>query len=78
MYPTAIIVLIETQRSIMDVCEINPLNANNPGGPVASEARPENLGRLSFAVGPVHSTTDDETESQLSRVFRSQGGQEHS
>jgi len=35
------------------------------------------LGHLSFAVGPVHSTTDNEAESPGSRTLRSNVGQEH-
>ena len=42
---------------------------------MASESRPANLGHLSFAVGPVHNTTDDEA-SQRWRALQSQGGQE--
>jgi len=61
----------------MDVCEISLSNASNGAGPVASEVRPEALGQLSFAVGPVHSTTDNEAESQRSPALRSNVGQEH-
>ena len=71
MYPTLVIVLIETQRSITDVCEIGPLNASKPDGPVASEARSTTLGHLSFAVGPIHSTADNRAESQRSRASQS-------
>jgi len=77
MYPTVVIVLVETQCSITDVCEISPSNASKFVGPVASNARPAALGHLSFPVGPVHSTTDDEAESQRSHALQSQGGQEH-
>ena len=57
---------------------ISPSNASKFASSVASEARPESLGRLSFAVGPVHdSMTDDEAETQFLRVMQSQGGQEH-
>jgi len=58
-----------------DIYEISPSNA---AGPVAtSEARPASIGHLSCAVGPVHSTTDSEAESQRSRTLRRQVGQEH-
>jgi len=77
MYPTVVIVLVETQRSMTDICEITPSTASRLAGPVASEARPATLGHLSVAVGPVYGTTDNETESQRSRVLRSQGGHEH-
>ena len=78
MYPTVIIIVVETQRSMTDICEISPSNAGRLGGPVASDARPATLGHLSFALGPVHSTTYNETESQHSRALRSQGGKEYS
>ena len=77
MYPTVVILLVESQRSMMDVCEISLSNANKLTGPAASEARPANFGHLSFAVGPVHSTTDNEAESQCSRALEGQGGQAH-
>ena len=73
-----VIVLVETRRSVVDVCEINLSNTSGKlGAPVGSEALPGTLGRISFAIGPVHSKTDDEAESQRSRVFQSQGGQEN-
>ena len=80
MYPTVVMLLIETQRSMTDICEISkisPTNASKLAPPVPSEARLANLGHLSSAVGPVRSTTDDEAESQRSRALQSQGGQEH-
>jgi len=77
MYPTVVTVLVETQRSMTDVCEISPSNAGRLAAPAGSEARPATFGHLSFAAGPVHSTTDNEAESQRSRVLQSQGGQEH-
>ena len=67
MYPTVVVLLIETQRSMTDICEINLPNRSKPAGPVAFEARPTTIGHLSFAVGPVHSATDNEAESQYSR-----------
>ena len=77
MYPTVIILLVETQRSMTDICEISPSNASKLAGPVASEARPATLGHLSFAIGPVDSSTDNEAESQRSRALQSQGVQEY-
>jgi len=62
MYPTVVIILVETQRSMADVYDISPSNASKLGGPVASEARPATLGHFSFAVGPIHSMTDNEAE----------------
>ena len=75
MYPTVVIILVQTQRSATDICEISPSNASRIAGPVASAARPAQLGRLSFAVGTVHSSTDNEAEIQPSRALQSQGGQ---
>ena len=66
MYPTLVIVLVESQLSMIDVCEISPSNGNKPAGPVASETRPATLGHLSFA----HSATDNEAESQRSARCR--------
>jgi len=63
MYPTVVILLVETQRSMTDICEISPSNASKLAA--SSEARPATSGHLSFAVGPVDITTDDEAESQL-------------
>ena len=77
MYPTVVIVLVETQRSMMDVCGIGTSNASKLAGPMLSELRPATLGHLSFALRPVHSTTDDEAESQRSHALQSQGEQEH-
>ena len=76
MYPTVVILLVETQRSMTDICETSPLNASNLADPMASGAHPATLGHLSFAVGQVNSTTDSEAESQRSRMLQSQGGQE--
>ena len=77
MYPTVVILLVETQRSMVDVCDISPLNASELAGPAASEARPATLGHISFARGLVHSTTDNEAESRRPRALQSQGGREH-
>jgi hypothetical protein len=77
MYPTVVILLVETQRSMMDVCEISSLNATILAGPLVSEACPAS-GHLSFAVRPLRSTTDNEAGSQRSRALQSQGGHEHS
>jgi len=77
MYPTVVIILVKTQRSITDVCESRPSNARIPAGPVASEARPATLGHLSFAAGPVHSVTDNEGEAQYSGALWVHGGWEH-
>ena len=68
-----VIVIVETQRSMADICEIIPWNASTLAAPVVSEARTATLGHLSFA----HSTMNNEAESQFSRTLQSRGGQEH-
>ena len=75
MYPTIVILLIENQRSMVDVCEISPSNASKFGDQVASESRPATLGHLSFAARPVHSIMDSEAESQRSPGLQSQDGE---
>jgi len=77
MYPSVVIVLVQAQCSMTDICEISPSNATKLRGPVASDARPATLGHFSFAVGSVHRTTDNEVESQRSRMLERQGGPEH-
>ena len=77
MYPTVVILLVETQRSMTDVCEISPSNAIKLAGPVAPEARPATSGHPSLAVGLVYSSTDNEAETQRPRALGSRGGQEH-
>ena len=79
MYPTVVILLIETQRSMTDICEISLSNGSKTADLVAAEAHPATLGYLSFAVGPAHSVTrDDKVESQCSPGLWSQGRQEYS
>ena len=68
IYPTLVIVLVETQRSMSDICEISPSNASKIPGLMASDTRAATLGHLSFAAGTVHSTTDNELESQRSWI----------
>ena len=78
MYPTVVIVLVETQRSMTDIYEISQSNTSKIEGPVASETLPATLGHLSFEVGSVNdSTTDNKTESQRRGALESQGWQEH-
>ena len=72
-----VIVLVKTQRSVMDICDIIPSNASKLVGPVESEARPATLGHLLFAVGPAYSTTDNKAESQRSRTPPNQGRWEY-
>ena len=77
MYPTVVMLLIETQLSMTNICEISEISPSNATAPVASEARRKSLGPVSFTVRPVYSTTADETESQRSSTLQSQGGQEY-
>ena len=77
MYPTVVIILVQSQRSVTDICEISPSTASRLAGPVTSAAHPATLGHLSFAVGTVHSSTDSEAEPQRSRALQSQGGLEY-
>ena len=72
MYPTVVIVLVEKQRSMTDICEVSSSNASNSACPIASEARAATLGHLSFAVGSTCSTMDSESESRSPRVSQSQ------
>ena len=37
MYPTTVIVIVETQRSMTDIFEITPLNASSLAGLMASD-----------------------------------------
>ena len=76
MYPTVVILLVETHRSMMDVYGISLSNAPELASPVASEARPATSGRFSLVVWPIHSTTDNEAGFQRSCALQSQGGQE--
>ena len=77
MYPTVVVVLVETQRSITDIWEFTSSNASGIVGPVASDARSATLGHLSFAAGPIYSTVDNELDSQHSLTLHSQDGREH-
>ena len=79
MYPTIVVVLVETQRSMTDICEIGPSNASKIAGSVAfdHEARAATLGHLSFAAaGPISSEMDNEAESPPSCELQGRGVQE--
>ena len=73
MYPTIVIVLVETQCSMMDIHEISLLNASGLADLMAPDhgARVATLGRPSFAVGPI-TGTDNEAGSPPSRVVAKQ------
>ena len=68
MYPTVVMVLVERQRSMADICEISPSNASKFSSTVSSGDRAATLGHLSFAVG----TKDNQLESQRSRALYTQ------
>ena len=50
IYPTVVIVLVESQRSMADICEISPSIANRIAGQATSETRQATLGHLSFTA----------------------------
>jgi len=70
IYPTLVVVLVETQRSMTDICEISSSNASKIAG---LDACASTLRHLSYVS--IHSTMHTESESQRSRVSRSQDGQ---
>jgi len=76
MYPTIVRLLVETQRSMVDICEISQANASRLTGLVASEARAATLGHPSFTVGPINSTMDNKPEFSPSRTLQSEDVQE--
>ena len=65
MYPTVVIVLVETQRSMTDIYDISVPNASRAARPVASEARAATSGHPSFTVLNISMDTwvDKEAES---------------
>ena len=78
MYPTIVVVLVETQRSMVDICEIGPSSPSKFAAAAASdcEVHAATLGHLSFAVGPIDSAMDNEAESLPSCVLRGRDVQE--
>ena len=70
MYPTVVILLVETQRLMTDICEINTSNA------AAFEAHLATSGHLSSATGPVRTTMNNAADSQHPRALQSHGGRE--
>ena len=75
MYPTVVIVLVETQRSVTDIRETSTPNASGPAGPMATNAPAATAGHLSFGV--LNITTDnDASESPPSDVPQSQDVEE--
>ena len=68
MYPILVIVMVETQRSMVDMCEISPFSASRVAGPASSLA----VRRLSCAVGPIHSAMGNKSEFLHSRGFKLQ------
>ena len=79
MYPTIVyivpsIVLAKTRRSTTDIYELGLSNASRHAGPVVSDhdARAATSGHPSFAVGPIDSAMDNETESPPSRALQTE------
>ena len=64
MYPTVAILLVESQRSMMDFCKISRSNASKLAGPVALEAQPATSGFVVRRLWPVHCTMNDKAKSQ--------------
>ena len=68
MYPTMVIVLVKTQRSMVDLCAIGPSNAYKPADLVVAQAK-ACAATLSM-VGSIHSAMDNELESQRCRAVQ--------
>ena len=71
-HPTIVMILVETQRSMVDICEISSSNANRLAGLVVSdpEARAATSTHPSLAVGPINSTVNHEAESPPCRALQ--------
>ena len=74
MYPTVVIVLVETQRSMTDICEISLSDTSRLTGPVAFEPHLATIGDPSVAATSLLTMMDKEAESQGSHE---KGRQEH-
>ena len=61
MYPTVVVILVETQRSMTDICEISSSDPSRLARPVASGAR---------------AAMDNAAESPPSRALQSRDAQE--
>ena len=72
-----VIVLVETHRSMTDICEVGLSDAGNFEDSMSFETRPPTLGHLSFADGTAYSTMDSVSESQRPSLSQSQDGQEY-
>jgi hypothetical protein len=71
IYPTAVIVLVESQRSMVDVYGITPTDLTKGSGSATREARAATLGHLSFATAPGQSMNDIESvDGEKSRILR--------
>ena len=72
MYPTVMILLVQSQRSMADICVISPSNPSKFVGPAVPEARPTALEHpRSIAVRQIYDTMDDEVEPRHSRTLQS-------
>ena len=57
-------------RTTQDTFDITPINTSTRAGPVPSEPHPATLGhRVSFTIGPIDRTTDNEFEFQHFHQF---------
>lgn len=76
MYPTVVIVLVETQRSMTDlVCELNPSTQTCRE---SDSILPETSNRLSFPVETKRTIpTDKESSSEQSCTSQVEDGQQH-
>ena len=78
MYPTMVVVLVESQRSMTDVCGVNQSNAAQAVELGPSEARAATLGHpISFAVGPNQYTMNREYITTVPLQSRYSGGPKH-
>ena len=70
MYPTIVVVLVETRRSMADICEIVPSNASQIAGAAASDHEAH------LAVEPINSVISDEAAAPPFRALERQDVQE--
>ena len=75
MYPTIVIVLVETQCSMTDIC-VGLSNASRLAGPVPSEFHAATLGHPPIPVGAVNSAVYNEADPPPSRLLQSRDVQE--
>lgn len=77
MYPTIVIMLVESQRSMADICGISISDSRVTVKEVSlSGPRAATLGHLSFAVEQSESATESVSHSQWSRALQVGPGQD--